>query len=339
MHKSHDNFIQTNIFLLGLLFVGLFLSVQRVNAQDSEMNRNIYSVIYNRVGDNYPYPLLGLINRSGSHYFGMHLGVYNKADGVFSGLQIGGFNTIIRSDGAAQFGYLNYSLEGSPLQFGVINSAKVKKNGFAFQFGAWNDLYSDYALLRYDSDTLFSVGWVTDYLAIQVGAINDIPSLNGIQFGLLNFTDTICNGLQIGFLSFVRKGGYMTVEGFAATNGFSGFAFKTGLRKFYTHVLLGYHPNSRDALVNGWGMGTILPLYSNSLGLNIEYAYIQDIFSPRIFLSNMLSFNVRWTIQQKYNLSIGPLLSRERYETHQEFQETTNNLNVGLRLGLSYDFR
>lgn len=339
MNKNHDNFSLNNVFISGLLLVGFSLCALCVNAQDARINRNIYSVIYNRVGDDYPYPLLGLINRSGSHYFGMHVGVYNKADGVFSGLQIGGINTIIKSDGTAQFGYINFSIEGSPLQFGGINSAQVKKNGFAIQFGGANFLDSDFELLYNELDTIFSVGWVTDYLAIQVGAMNDIPSLNGIQFGLVNFTDTIYNGLQIGFLSFVRKGGYMAVEGFAATNGFSGFAFKTGLRKFYTHVLLGYHPNSRDALAHGWGMGTILPLYSNSLGLNIEYAYTQDIFSSRTFLSNMLSFNVRWTIVQKYNLSIGPLLSRERYETQQEFQETTNNLNVGLRFGLSYDFR
>jgi hypothetical protein len=66
--------------------------------------------------------------------------------------------------------------------------------------------------------------------------VNITNRLDGFQLGLLNYVDTIENGIPAGLISFVRNGGYKAVELSVTEIAPITFAFKTGVRKFYTSL-------------------------------------------------------------------------------------------------------
>jgi hypothetical protein len=91
-----------------------------------------------------------------------------------------------------------------------------------------------------------------------------------LQLGFINSVDDIENGLPIGFLSFVKYGGYKAIE--VSYNNINPFniAFKTGVREFYTYPMLAYDWRlANDRLSFGYGIGSNLDI-SNHLFINPE---------------------------------------------------------------------
>lgn len=304
-------------------------------AQTPIEKRNLYTFFYNRVNDNYPFPLIGLYNQSQNDEFGVQIGLINRGKNNFSGVQIGGFNTIGNHQGGVQLGLINLAYEGNPFQFGIINVGGSFNKSFALQVGGWNYLYS------IEETHGFQLGYFnfTDDLAgLQIGYFNMANKIRGVQFGLINFADSIERGVPIGFISFVKKGGYMSFEASASNILPAALAFKTGVNKLYSLLLAGYQNDFDNRVAFGWGMGSILPIYK-TVTINPEYIYFSDL-SPSKTQTRMLSFMLRWSFHRQMHLAIGPTLSfTTEKSSYLSDSETKVFVESGLRLAISYDLR
>lgn len=111
------------------------------------------------------------------------------------------------------------------------------------------------------------------------GFINVAKSLQGIQLGFINVADTITDGISIGFLSIVRKGGLRQVEMAASDVVPFSASFRTGLPKFYNIFSYNMRPWGNESFYTlGYGIGTHIRL-DPALAIQIEahsMAFHQD---------------------------------------------------------------
>ncbi|MDR0656420.1 MAG: hypothetical protein LBG22_08920 [Treponema sp.] len=230
-----------------IMILALFLSISVINfAQENQQDNsaNLYTFFVNIAGEQFRYPLIGFVNiASGNHdlpqigYFNwnrndfstLQSGFVNTVCGDMEGLQMGFVNTVVKSFRGGQIGFVNTAAgeEASGLQIGFVNTAINRFNG------------------------------------AQLSFVNITKQLNGMQIGIVNYTDSIEQGIPIGLLSIVRNGGYKAVElGVSEISPFNS-SFKIGVERFYTSFTVSHNPfrdDNREQIICGTGLGSIIQL-------------------------------------------------------------------------------
>ncbi|QMU27998.1 DUF4974 domain-containing protein [Adhaeribacter radiodurans] len=144
------------------------------------------------------------------------------------------------------------------------------------------------------------------------GFLNKARYVHGTQLGFINVADSI-NGVPIGFLSFVKHGGYHHAEVYAADDFNVNLAYKIGVPKFYTIFALGAELDDKKRWGYGAGFGSEWTLYKR-LHLNtdvVSYYVVEksyEKFPDGLFEDyelNMLNkFRLLGTIQLANHLSL-----------------------------------
>ena len=211
---------------------------------------NLYTVFVNSVAEPFPYPLVGFVNIARGNHRTAQVGFINWNTGNFDGLQVSFVNTTMGNLSGVQASFINTTIGNfSGIQAGFVNTTVGEMTGP--QAGFVNT----------------AIGRVT---GPQIGFVNvATQGVRGFQLGFVNYTDNIEDGIPIGFISIVRQGGYQAIEySFSEFHPVSA-AFKIGLEKFYTNLLIGYNPTTevfkRDGFAYygvafGMGFGSVLPI-------------------------------------------------------------------------------
>jgi hypothetical protein len=152
-----------------------------------------------------------------------------------------------------------------------------------------------------------SKGW-------QAGMINFAHKVEvgGKQIGLLNICDST-ETTPIGLLSFVKSSnGYKRLELSIDESETVNFTFKTGVRKFYNVITLGYNFLRTKELFNaGYGIGRAYELgrawmFNTDFTGNILVEY--DDFSPNVGTLLKCDFTVEKQIARNAAITFGPTL-------------------------------
>ncbi len=108
-----------------------------------------------------------------------------------------------------------------------------------------------------------------DVKGIQMaGFMNKARYVKGTQLGFINISDSI-NGVPVGFLNFVKHGGYRHAEFYAADDFNANFTYKIGVPKLYTLFALGAELDDKKRWGYGAGFGSEWTLYKR-LHLNTD---------------------------------------------------------------------
>jgi len=213
----------------------------------SNPNSHLYTFFFNIVYEPFYLPLFGFINIAIGDHKNFQAGFVNRNTGNLSGFQAGYVNTVAGNFSGFQTGFVNVNAgETNGIQAGFVNTSDKDMKGLQFGF-------------------------------VNVAAQN----IKGVQFGFINYADSI-DGLPVGFISVVQKGGYMAIEySFSEFHTYNA-AFKIGIEKFYTSILFAYNQKdefSWDNIATGFGFGTIIPVIGKFLYINPE---INSLSSFRI---------------------------------------------------------
>jgi hypothetical protein len=133
----------------------------------------------------------------------------------------------------------------------------------------------------------------------QVGYLNHTKTLKGAQVGFLNIADSVDGGVPIGFISFVRAGGYKTFEVGGNEVLYGQASWKTGVNAFYNIFSLGTNFSSDNFIWGaGYGVGTRVPWGKNN-AVDLEVMGYQ--INEGSDITEVLNLLTRTTI----NLEIG----------------------------------
>jgi hypothetical protein len=153
---------------------------------------------------------------------------------------------------------------------------------------------------------------VTDVRGAQVsGLLNIGRRVHGTQVGFINVSDT-CEGIPVGFLSFVRTG-YHEFEISADETFPLNAALRTGMRQFYNILSAGMKLDSTEhhTWVFGYGLGSALDL-GRRWQLNLDLTMHQPIQENHLHQFNPLTkFNLtaEKRLSRKFSLAAGPSLN------------------------------
>lgn len=174
-------------------------------------------------GDVNGFQVAGIGNITGGYIDGAQIGgIFSMADSV-DGLQVGGiFSKCGKTQGLQIGGLVNVSATSEAAIAGIANINAGNQNG------------------------------------IQIAGIyNQAKEVNGVQIGLINFADTIKNGVPVGLISIVRKGRYQEFEFSIADYLSLGISFKLGVKQLYTVYTVGMSVTNDPLWVVGLGLGQL----------------------------------------------------------------------------------
>ena len=355
------------VSLVALLFLAIGISFSQDSVNVSKPSPVLYSVIVNNVPDEFNCQLIGIVNNVNGNHASIQIGVVNSTKGTFKGFQAGVFNSIgkdfyglqcgtINSIGGntcgvqngfinsvgnefwgVQSGFINTTDELKGIQDGFINS--VAKNTKGMQNGFINSTGNEMKGLQ--------VGFMNgakSTVGAQIGFLNSTKKLTGIQFGFINSVDSIKSGIPVGFLSFVKKGGYSALEISYSDLYPLNIAYKTGIRQFYTYPIISYNPVLTDKIAIGFGIGTNLDI-SRSFFINPEIVSQQSL-STHLNQYNSLKIGFGFKVSENIELIAGPSLvwhlqsGSINYHSYNwrydSYNYTVNDLRIGLNLAARF---
>ncbi|KRD12728.1 hypothetical protein ASE21_02135 [Flavobacterium sp. Root901] len=244
--------------------------------------------------------MAGIFNTVGGSVNGVQLaGIYNNVFGNLNGLQISGIHNSVKGSqiGLQMTGiYNNVYKDSKGLQVaGIHNTVNGSQNGLQFA-------------------GIYNIGKDKVQGAQIAGLFNYAKELDGVQFGLVNITDSP-SGYSFGLLNF-KKGGYKKIS--ITSNEISdvNLSVKTGDHKMYTILMAGRSErNDEEKLFSfGIGLGKNIPLgkrFSYNPEFSTQYLYLgnwdrynslnkfDSSFSFQLFkgvaLSAGPSFNLYWS--------------------------------------------
>ena len=240
--------------------------------------------------------IAGIFNTVGGSVNGIQLaGIYNNVFGNLRGLQVSGIhNSVKGSQVGLQMGgiYNNVYKDSKGLQIaGIGNTVKGSQNGLQFS-------------------GIYNIGKDTVRGAQITGLFNYAKELNGVQFGLVNITDSP-SGYSFGLLNF-KKSGYKKIS--ITSNEISdiNLAVKTGDHKMYTILMAGRSDrNDEEKLFSfGIGLGKNIPLgkrFTYNPEFSTQYLYLGnwDIYNSLSKFDSSFSFQLCKGVA----LSAGPSLN------------------------------
>jgi len=285
---------------------------------------------------------VGFFNTNGDSANGLQTGFFNTLGNSFSGIQCGFFNTLGNSGKGLQVGFFNTlgnSFKG--LEVGFFNTLGNSIEGT--QVGFFNTVGNSAQGLQVGF--VNTVGNKTE--GAQIGFINTTRKLLAFQLGFINRVDTVVKGIPVGFLSFVKKGGYQAIE-FGTSEMFPvNLSYKTGIKEFYTSIVLSYNPISQNHYGIGMGIGSIIPI-NEKLNFNPEFISQTTctVLWDQIY---NLHLNLNYKLSDHFSLSGGPTVVWNHLQNGSTLHKpviyiykneinTRNNLLVGLNVALNYQF-
>jgi len=191
-----------------------------------------------------------LINTVGKNFSGFQAGFVNTVADNFNGFQTGFINTNAGITKGIQAGFINTNIGGtSGIQFGFVNTSVKEMRG------------------------------------PQIGFINiSARPMKGVQIGFFNYAESI-EGIPIGFISIVRKGGYQAIEySFSELHTYN-VALKFGINRFYTNLIAAYNHKDEFSWNNfafGFGFGSMAPVLGRFLYINPEINMLSHSLSGDI---------------------------------------------------------
>ncbi len=216
-------------------------------------------------------------------------GFFNLSDDV-DGFQFSGFTNVAKGDvGSLQTsGFFNYAKSVSALQLaGFLNISRNKNKGA--QISGFMNIAESIRGLQLS------------------GFLNIAGELNGLQLGVVNFSDTVSHGLPLGVFSHVSSG-YRTIELSADEVFYTNLTYKSGLAKLYNIFSLGYDWDKH--VYGGFGFGTQFRLgngFHSSVELESRGIFERNHFDYLGHL-NKLSYNLEIDLNKNINLTAGPVL-------------------------------
>ncbi len=230
-----------------------------------------------------------------------------SADGV---LAAGLANIVLKSSKGVQVaGLTNIQLDGyhGTQAAGLLNLNKVYING---------------------SQVSGLANIATDYVGgSQIsGLFNYAKNVKGFQFGLVNVADSL-SGIPIGLVSIVKKG-YHKLEVSADEVFFTNLSFRTGVRKFYNILHIGFKPSSlllsETVWSFGYGIGTVRKI-AHWLDLNLDLSTDQvnkDGFTNGLSLLNKAYVGFDARLAPKFAITFG--LTLNGYLTDKSYNNYPN---------------
>ncbi|MCB0737203.1 MAG: hypothetical protein KDC92_06800 [Bacteroidetes bacterium] len=244
-------------------------------------------------------------------------GFGNTSGGDVKLMQISGFGNYAKNVGGSQIaGFANYA-DGSVggVQVSAFMNLASQKVGGA-QISGFINMANEVNKLQLSSVMNITSGSI--HGAQIAGLMNITQDLDGTQFGLLNFADSVSEkGIPIGFFSYVNNG-YHSLGVSISDYGVHHFEFKTGLNKFYNIFGLGYglHEVS-NVLSFEYGIGHRGDL-RNWLVYQIEGTFTQiaatSVSTPRFNTINSLSFGFEFLPTKYLSFEIGPSFRHQLYD-------------------------
>lgn len=344
-----------------------------VMAQHQEIIRNEqvqYHFFTNNIPSEWNYPLIGFVNNVNGNHESIQIGIVNNTTGNFGGVQSGFINSVGGKVTGFQSGFINaVNADFAGIQHGFINSTAadfigiqsgfINSNGnknvgvqcgfinsseqvFGVQTGFINA--SGKGVTGVQCGFINSTGSMT---GLQYGFINSANTLNGLQLGFINSVDNIENGLPIGFLSFVKHGGFKAIEvSYNDINPFN-IAFKTGIREFYTYPVLAYDwRKTDDRLSFGYGIGSNFDI-NNYLFINPEIEGMHQVSLDFNHYST-LRCNLGFSMGNHFEILAGPSLvwhfKINAADFHQHYTEwdpsiiAVNKVTAGFNVAARYKF-
>jgi len=180
-------------------------------------------------------------------------GINNTAKGPVSGVQISGINNTAKSVSGAQIAGLLNSAHGpvSGVQISMLNKASgpVKGMQLALYFNTSKTSIRGVQIAGVTNTSLQKVE------GVQIaGLFNYTKKLKGFQLALINFADTSL-GYSFGVINI--SGNYHIVSLFADETAITNFSFKSGNRKLYNTLNVGYNfANDHKLFSFGLGIGS-----------------------------------------------------------------------------------
>lgn len=341
-----------------LTFAMLLLAIAgtMVQSQNTEKSETVqYHFWVNSIPSEWNYPLIGCVNNVNGNHESIQLGIVNSTTGGFGGLQVGFLNTVANNVTGVQSGFINttggrflglqhgfinttgHSVSG--IQNGFINSVTESVTGIQNGF-----INSAGTLVGLQSGFINSAQSIT---GLQCGFINSANTLRGVQLGFINSVDKVEKGLPIGFLSFVKHGGYKAVELSVNSVCPVNITFKTGVRELYTYPVLAYDWRlTHDRLSFGYGIGSNLDLNQN-LFINPELEWLHQV---SLDFNHFTTFkcNFGYSLSNKIEFLAGPALVWQfkinADDFHHNYTEwnpsiiSVNKITIGWNAALRYKF-
>jgi len=255
-------------------------------------------------------------------------GFWNYNHKNIKGFQASGFAnfTLGHVQGFQASGFANYADGASFGQYGGFanlstdNVSGVQASGFA------NVTVGDMKGLQGSGFANVTVG---DQLGIQAtgfsnivtrrmkgvqasGFFNYTKKLSGVQLGVVNYADSVENGIPIGVFSYVKQG-YLVLDVGGNESLFGAVSIKTGVRRFYNIFSVGASLR-KDRLMWGWGygIGTQLAI-AKKLDLSIEaisYHLNDDSwYTNHLNLLNRANLTVAYHLNSNISVYAGPALN------------------------------
>lgn len=308
----------------------LFSTLGIVFSQDSVYTKPspvLYSIVFNNVPDEFNYPLIGIVNNANGNHKSVQLGIVNSTAQTFKGFQSAVVNSVgkdlyglqcglVNSTGGkvygvengfinsvgdevlgAQFGFINSTNGLKGLQDGFINS--VKNDVIGMQNGFINSASGTFTGLQngFFNSTNKTIG-------VQCGYINSTKSLTGVQLGFINCVDTLEAGVPIGFLSFVKHGGFSAFELGINENYLLNLSYKIGTKGFYSFPMISYNPHLLDRFAVGFGFGSNVQV-SNRFFINPEVSSLFAISDNYREISS-LNVGLGYSLSNRLDIIAGP---------------------------------
>jgi hypothetical protein len=327
--------------------LGGFLNVNRLYANGVQLSGFANVNGFDRNASNYHsegVQLTGFANVNGNNYKGLQGSGFVNVNKDFEGLQASGYLNINKnvknSFQVAGFANVNLTTKNSFQVSGFANFAgkgnnRLQASGFVnvadtitgIQASGFANVSKDltgvqgsgFANVARDVKGIQGSGFANvahDVEGVQAsGFVNVAHNVKGLQVaGFINICDTI-EGIPVGFISYVKKGGYRNFE--ISTSEWSPvqLTYRMGIKKFYNVYTLSKLNGSWDRYALGFGFGHDQRIF-NKTDLNIELVHHQEfmlqghafdfLYAERENSISQLKIGVRRNVFKNIWVNAGP---------------------------------
>ncbi len=341
------------IIAIAALLTALLVGAQNTSSETKTVQYHFFT---NNIPSDWNYPLIGFVNKVDGNHASVQVGIVNTTSGNFGGVQGGFINKVGGNVVGMQSGFFNrVEAEFQGIQNGFINKTTANFSGIQTGFIDLNSknvygIQSGFVNASTQSVYGLQCGFVNravEIRGLQYGYINRTKTLRGVQLGFINSVDHVEKGLPIGFMSFVKNGGYKAIEVSSNSIYPLNIAFKTGIRKFYTYPMVAYDWRLADDRVSfGWGVGSNLDL-GKAVFINPEIDWLHQVSMDFNHYTN-IKCNFGFTIADKIELLAGPALVWHFKINEEDFHENytewdpdivaINDVKIGWNVALRYKF-
>ena len=237
-------------------------------------------------------------------------GFTNVVNSQVDGLQWAGFANIVSKNvtGLQSAGFMNISnddFKGGQVA-GFLNHTGGSFNGVQAS-GFYNLVMDSLSGAQAAGFINVTAGRVKG--AQISGFLNVAKQLSGTQLGVINLVDTLEKGTPFGFLSFVRKGGFMALELTGDETFYAGIQFKTGSNAFYNIINISGRPGTTTYWGWGYGVGSNLKStgkFRINLDLTATHVNENELWTNHLNLLNRAKLGFTWQAAKHFALSAGP---------------------------------